>query len=79
MQILGKYLKDHAKPMRVTVNFLKIRDRLLIGGTGYFIIEARRTPCPTILLDRPLERATNFHEAIAYEVTPDVPPMGEPA
>ncbi len=69
MQILGKYPKGHCYEMRVDVSSLKLRDRLLIGLDKYFVIQVTHHNGNSILLDRPLERATKFHEPIVYDTS----------
>ena len=65
MRIVGKYPKGHETLICVDVTSLKRRDRLLIGCESYFIIENFHGY--TILLDRPLKRATKFNEPISLE------------
>ena len=67
MKILGSYPKDYGNKIRVNVSSIEIRDRVVIGSDSYFVIAVDMRLEYKILLDRPLERATEWNETIIFD------------
>jgi len=66
MRILGQYPRRHSNPIRVNYAQFEIRDRVVIKFDSYVVMAVGCEQGSTILLDRPLERATKYHESIVF-------------
>ena len=66
MRILGCYPKNYGNEIRVNASSIELRDRVVIGIDSYFVIAADTRSGNRIVLDRPLERATEWSETIVF-------------